>query len=236
MNNKANHIISVTSYIISAILIVYYLFLELSIIDVTSPIKRLIIVLLIVLFMHIGLIFFKKTNNEKYKKLAKINVRIWLILYLIMILNLTLFDKYFGRNYHVKSNILDIFDFEQMKIKFSILANVVPFKTIGNFYRAYKNGAIGFDYFIRNIFGNVVAFMPLSFLLPRAIKRVNKWYKFFIITSIFILLIEFSQFLMNSGAFDIDDYILNISGALILYMLINNKIIGSLLNKVFYLE
>ena len=64
----------------------------------------------------------------------------------------------------------------------------------------------------------------------------TKAFKFFIIASIFILGIEFCQFLMNSGAFDIDDYLLNISGTMVLYILINNKWVKSLLDRMFYLE
>ena len=42
--------------------------------------------------------------------------------------------------------------------------------------------------------------------------------------------------LTMSGSFDVDDYILNIIGAIITYILINNVIIKKYLDKFIYLE
>lgn len=235
MKNKLNYIVGVISYILATLLSVYYLILEFSIINVTSPIDRIKIVLLVVILMYCGLFFFKKTENKIFDKLSKFNIIFWFILYLIMILNLTLFDKYFGRNYLI-NRMDDILNIEKMKTAFQITANTTPFRTINNFYYAYKNGRMGLEYFLRNIVGNLIAFTPLAFFIPRIISIINKWYKFFIIASLFIIGIEFCQFLMNSGAFDIDDYILNISGTMIIYILINNKFIKKIINKILFLE
>ncbi len=235
MKNKLNYIVGVISYILATLLSVYYLILEFSIINVTSPIDRIKIVLLVVILMYCGLFFFKKTENKIFDKLSKFNIIFWFILYLIMILNLTLFDKYFGRNYLI-NRMDDILNIEKMKTAFQITANTIPFRTINNFYYAYKNGRMGLEYFLRNIVGNLIAFTPLAFFIPRIISIINKWYKFFIIASLFIIGIEFCQFLMNSGAFDIDDYILNISGTMIIYILINNKFIKKIINKILFLE
>ncbi len=235
MKNKLNYIIGIISYILAILLIIYYLILEFSIINVTSPVNRLIIVTLVVILMYLGFFFLRKTKNKMFLKLARFNIIVWFILYLIMILNLTLFDKYFGRDYLVNS-LQDILDVEQMKREFMITANITPFRTINNFYIGYQNGNVSLEYFLRNIVGNLIAFTPLAFFLPRLFKSINKWYKFFIITSIFIIGIEFCQFFMNSGAFDVDDYILNISGTMIIYILINNKFIRKLLDKIFFLN
>ena len=235
MINKVNYFIGFCSYIMAIILVIYYLILEFSIITLTSPLDRIKIVILTVLLMYIGLTFFKKTGNEIFNKLPKYNLIIWFVLYLTMILNLTLFDKYFGRT-SVVNRITDILDYQRMKNDFNSFANTIPFRTINNFYIGYQNGNVGLEYFLRNIVGNLIAFTPLAFFIPRLFKFINKWYKFFIVASIFILGIEFCQFLMNSGAFDIDDYLLNISGTMVIYILINNKWIKSLLDRMFYLE
>lgn len=235
MKVKLYYILGILSYVLAFISIIYYLLLEFSVLNITSPHDRIIIVMIAVLLMYIGLIFLLRTKNKLFDKLPKFNLVVWLILYLLMILNLTLFDKYFGRNYLVNS-FDDILDIEQMKIEFQITANTVPFKTINNFYLAYQKGNMGIDYFFRNIFGNLIAFTPLAFLLPRIFKSFYKWYKFFLFVSLFIIGIEFCQFLMSSGAFDIDDYILNISGTMVIYILINNKLSRKLLNKIFFLE
>lgn len=236
MSNKIKYCLGIICYVIATIFITNYLFLEFSVFHLSSPIERMKIVCLAVLFMYIGCLILTKTNNQVFHKLPKINLTIWFILYLIMILNLTLFDKYFGRNYLIHHSISDLFDYQAMKNEFLITANTTPFKTINNLYIGYKNGNVGLEYFLRNIVGNLIAFTPLALFLPRIIKFINKWYKFFIICSIFIIGIEVCQFLMNSGAFDIDDYLLNISGTMILYILINNKFIKRLVNRIFYLE
>ena len=44
------------------------------------------------------------------------------------------------------------------------------------------------------------------------------------------------QFILNVGTLDIDDYILNITGTMIFYLLSKIKPINSIINKVLYLE
>ena len=117
MINKVNYFIGFCSYIMAIILVIYYLILEFSIITLTSPLDRIKIVMLTVLLMYIGLIFLKKTGNEMFNKLPKYNLIIWFVLYLTMILNLTLFDKYFGRT-SVVNSITDILDYQRMKNDF----------------------------------------------------------------------------------------------------------------------
>ena len=62
MKNKLNYIIGIISYVLAILLIIYYLILEFSIINVTSPVNRLIIVTLVVILMYLGLLFLRKTN------------------------------------------------------------------------------------------------------------------------------------------------------------------------------
>ena len=78
--------------------------------------------------------------------------------------------------------------------------------------------------------------MPFAFFLPRLFKRINKFNKFFIIVSCCILLVEFLQLLTMSGSFDVDDYILNILGASLLYGIINNSLIKKYIDKIIYFQ
>ena len=218
MSNKIKYCLGIICYVIATILITNYLFLEFSVFHLSSPAERIKIVCLAVLFMYIGCLILKKTNNPVFHKLPKINLTIWFILYLI---------------HH---SLSDLLDYQAMKNEFLITANTTPFKTINNLYIGYQNGNVGLEYFLRNIVGNLIAFTPLALFLPRITKFINKWYKFFIICSLFIIGIEFCQFLMNSGAFDIDDYLLNIIGTMVLYILINNVFIKKIVNKILFLE
>jgi len=68
--------------------------------------------------------------------------------------------------------------------------------------------------FLKNIFGNIILFIPYGFLgILYPILNQFKWtlISFFIIINI----VEFSQYYFNRGMADIDDVILNTSGAVI---------------------
>ena len=79
MKKKINLSFGVICYIVSFFLIIYYLILEFSILDVTSPIDRLKIIFLIIILMYIGNFLLKQINFENYYKLSKINMWIWFI-------------------------------------------------------------------------------------------------------------------------------------------------------------
>ena len=87
-----------------------------------------------------------------------------------------------------------------------------------------------------NLMGNICAFMPMALFLPLLFKKQSK-FKNFIITMIIIILgIESLQLITTSGRFDIDDLILNLFGAAIMYLLLNIKSVNDLINNVFLLE
>lgn len=230
MKAKTNLITGIVCYVVSAILIIYYLILEFSILSVTSPIDRIKIILVIIVLMYFGSLFLRK-EKESLQKLSSINMWIWFLLYITMLLNLTLFDKYFGRGV-----TLNIKDPNQIKDYLAFNFNIIPFATISNYILALKNNNLSDLNFIYNIFGNILAFMPLAFFIPRLFKKINKWYKFFLITSLIIITIEFFQMLTMSGSFDIDDYILNIFGSMIAYLILNNKKLKVYIDKFIYLK
>lgn len=232
MKIKINKIIGIICYVLSLVLIGHYLILEFSLLNVTSPINRIKIIILIVLLMIIGARLLYKDNKEKLFKLSKINLIIWFLLYIVMLLNLTLFDKYFGR----EGAILNISDVENIVEYLDTSFNMVPFATIDNYLLALRNNNLSVRDFIYNIFGNIIAFMPLSFFLPRLFKSIDKWYELFLDVSLFIIFIEGMQFLMMSGSFDIDDYILNVMGAMIMHFILNNKFSFKFINKFMYLK
>ena len=232
MNDKIRMIFGIGSYILSFILIVMYLFLELSVFVITSPLIRLLILLFVFILMEIGCFLLYKVNKYKKYKLGNFNLWILFILYLIMLLNMTFFDSYFGR-INGSNYLLDSFNIYD---RFMSSANLIPFRTIRNFIIAVSNGNLSLYMFIYNIFGNLLAFMPLALFLPKIIPFVNKWYKYFLIVSSFIIFIEGMQFVLDVGSLDIDDYILNIVGSMICYFIINIKKLNKLFNKFLFLD
>lgn len=88
----------------------------------------------------------------------------------------------------------------------------VPFKTIESMINS------GIDlYVFENIFGNILMFVPLGFLLPILSTKMQKWYWTVFVGAVVSLGIEVSQlFLVRST--DIDDLILNTCGVVLGYI------------------
>lgn len=95
--------------------------------------------------------------------------------------------------------------------------NLVPFKTIGNYIKASSH--INQDIWITNLFGNVLAFLPLGFFLPLLFKSYNRFWKTFGAVFLTTASVEIIQFMTMVGSFDIDDIILNTLGGALGYLL-----------------
>ena len=59
----------------------------------------------------------------------------------------------------------------------------------------------------------MLLFAPFGFFLPRLHARWQKPFAFLVLVSVFIYIVEGLQFVTLSGAFDMDDAMLNILGA-----------------------
>ena len=109
--------------------------------------------------------------------------------YLMLLIYLTLFSKYFGRLFSHRG------------------INLVPFLTINRCLNS-QNLSIT----LTNIAGNIAAFVPLGLLFPSIIKRLNKFLIVISITTFTSLAIEIMQYVLEVGISDIDDLILNVLG------------------------
>ncbi|MDD6036906.1 MAG: VanZ family protein [Lachnospiraceae bacterium] len=76
---------------------------------------------------------------------------------------------------------------------------------------------VGYYYVLVNIAGNVVAFMPFGFLLPLISHRKQNTIKILFGGLFFSLCAETIQLVSRTGAFDVDDLILNTVGAVLGY-------------------
>lgn len=106
---------------------------------------------------------------------------------------------------------IDYVFYEDISIHF----NLIPFRTIVG----YINNANTIDeavLAISNVIGNLCLFIPIGFLFPFASKKVSLK-RFIIFVLSLILVIEAVQFYVGRSA-DIDDVILNLSGALCGYL------------------
>ncbi len=221
-----NKIISIIIYIVSFILICLYLYIDFFNI-ITNPLIKLIILFIICIIAYFGGLFLIKFNKMYKYTIIKINIVIWFILYVIFLLRITLFDSFFNRR-----NILFI---GNNKIVFrdymNYVINLIPFKVIINFIIDFINKAVSLDKFTYNLLGNFIAFAPFAFFLPKLFKKLDNTKTFIITMFIIVSIIELTQFITLTGTFDIDDYILNISGAYLMFKLLKKDKINEFIIK-----
>jgi len=231
MKNRLYKILMYVFYLLSLFILLFCLKVRLNSSIYLYTKVRLILLFISCLFIYMaGFIAVKKLNYTK--KILKINLIIYFIIYTLTVVTLTLFDEIFGRNGLVlvdwNKELLDTY----MKYSF----NIVPFKTINLFIRGYINGYVSFRNFSINIFGNLFALMPYGMFIPLIFNKINKYYKFFIMMIGLIIIIELLQFITLSGSCDVDDLILNVLGASIIYFIYQIKYIKRLIHKIFLYE
>ncbi len=149
----------------------------------------------------------EQTDAEKQgivkvlKKVAPFSRAISVIL-LVMYLSLLIFLTLFSRGY--------------MRNSFFRSMNLVPFRTIF----LYLNANINNNIIVTNLLGNIVAFMPLGFLLPLIWEKTSRFIRILIASLGASLAIEAMQYLMAAGAADVDDLILNTAGGMLGYFIL----------------
>lgn len=94
--------------------------------------------------------------------------------------------------------------------------NLVPFVEIRRFW-IYREQLGSFALFT-NIFGNVIGFIPYGFILPVIVRRFRSGFLIILSGFALSLCIETIQLVTKVGCFDVDDMILNTSGAAIGYL------------------
>lgn len=211
MKEKIKIISSIIFYLLTLVFIGMYLYIEIKPNMSFDTTQRIFHFCLICLFIYLGSLFLSK--YLKNNKPLKISLWIFFILYLILLITLIVF-----RNGSLS------------------FANLIPFTTIMGYVKAFMNNSANFNIIAYNLVGNVICLTPLAFFLPRLFEKQNK-FKIFLITTIGIALnIEILQIITMSGTFDIDDIILNVLGAISVFLILNIKGIKSLLNNIFLLE
>lgn len=157
-------------------------------------------------------------DGVKMRKVIKVVFSISFVFYLIALVVLLFLDS--------RSSIwtnLSMLEY----IKHS--SNIVPFRTIITYITAMFDGSMNIDIPIKNLFGNFIMFLPMGFYLPNFIKKINKVSVFIISMILLLFVIEVIQVVTRRGSFDIDDFILNMVGALIGFGIWKTKVVQKLL-------
>ena len=159
-------------------------------------------------------------NNIKINKEFKIAIYLIFIVYILLLINILLFkngDAFLLLNFIGKKSFLEKFSYSQL----------IPFDTIKIFIFDSPSYLVS----IENLFGNIVIFCPMGFLMPLLFKKIHNVISIFIISFGISLIIELIQLLTGLGFCDVDDIILNVLGGIIGYLIL--KILVKIFNKVF---
>lgn len=167
------------------------------------------------LFFNLAAVFFIYVHYilippKSKKKFLRLYIFYAAVLYLLFLLSLLFVDPEFSRDMLFNGDINNRY-------------NIVPLHTILLYINGYKKGILLLSELIINLLGNFIAFMPLGFFLPRLFSRLNHVIPFVLTTAVFISAIEIMQFILRSGVCDVDDLILNLTGALIVYFLMRKR-------------
>ncbi len=90
--------------------------------------------------------------------------------------------------------------------------NIVPFRSILEFAKLMLDG-----YFSRsfdNLVGNILVFAPLGYFLPLLHKKCRDWKRVASLAFLVSVSFEVLQYVLYLGSADVDDVLLNLSGAL----------------------
>lgn len=135
---------------------------------------------------------------EKRKETGRIVAILAFLAYLLLLSYLLFFSSTYGRT-------------AEMGYRY----NLRPFYEIR---RGIEHiDAVGYRYVMVNIAGNIVAFMPFGFLLPLVTERRMHTGKVLVSSFLLSLCAETIQLLSRTGAFDVDDLILNTVGGILGY-------------------
>lgn len=150
------------------------------------------------------LLFIKKENNQKLKKEI---TWILFILYIIFLLSTIVYTKLTTGAIYPELNIK---------------SNLVPFTSIIETITLLLTKTQGFYYIFDYLILDIILFIPLGLFLPILFPKTKKIKNFILICLTISIIKELFQLLLNVGMFNIDDVILNLSGAIISYTIFKN--------------
>ncbi len=195
----------------------YYFLLELDAGVMLRPSDRLILLGAGCLCVYFGSFSLSRSvSGQAARQVMRLTFRAFFVLYLLLLLTFTLFDDAFGRNLGPEF----VWESGKSWAELSGSVNIHPFRTISLYFRNIQSGAITYWDFFINIFGNLLAFMPFALFLPLLYPRMRSPWRFLLAMAAVILSIEAAQFVFQRGCADVDDFILNLTGALLLYVIL----------------
>ncbi len=219
--------IAIPVYLIGLAILSVYLVAEIHPRVFLNPAGRLILLCTFCLLTFIG----SRQLAPHNKRLMKYTLWLYFILYMSLLINFTLLDIMFSRR-----GTWIFADPVLLKIYLNNSVNILPFSTIFEYIRAIFQHTQSLIAIATNLFGNLLALMPMALFLPVLVKGCQKMWLFLLVTAATVITIELLQFAFAVGFCDIDDLILNISGAALAFWVFRCRPVKTLLQKVLLME
>ncbi len=123
---------------------------------------------------------------------------IFFVLYILLLFYILFFSELSGRGLMNRARIS---------------YNMQPFLEIKRYLFHWRQ--IGLLASLLNLFGNIIGFAPLGFLLPSFSRRCRRyWYNTIMAGYLLSFAVELIQLVFRAGSCDIDDIILNMTGVI----------------------
>lgn len=168
---------------------------------------QFIIILGVIVYLY-GLY---KNEDTTYKS----NINLYFLLYFIaLICTAFVVNKSINFDFNINRNYF----------------HLVPFNF---FYDTILDPNLSTLTLIINYLGNFLMLAPLSFLLIIKDKKYLSAKKMFLILFLLTFIIEILEVVLGAGFFDIDDFIMNIGGGMVLLLLFKIPIIYKIFYKIF---
>ena len=167
----------------------------------------------------------KSKDIQEKNQIRNFWLKILFIIYLLLLITIL-----FLKNEYRMGGFEDINTFSNEHFE---TINIIPFATIIGYISGLLFEDININIVVINLATNLLLFAPMGFFIPILFdKKVKNIKQFGMVMVLITILVEILQFITYSGSTDIDDIILNTTGAIIIYMLMKTKFVKNLLNKV----
>lgn len=182
-----------------------------------------ILLFLMILFAYIAVRIHMRRFPDSAPKTVRRFIWFCFLLFIHLLLSFTLSSSYFYR-----PSSFAFTDPEGFNVYLQNRVNLIPFYTI----REISDKSSFYTVIINNI-GNIVALMPMGVFLPLLFFRQRRIKMFILTTTLAVILIESTQMLFLMGAWDIDDLILNVTGAVIMFLIMRSRLAKKMFEMLF---
>ena len=217
------------SYSIAGLGLLYYFVSDFTGILSLPPLFRMLLLVFVCFCAYLGSVSLCKTAKNP-QKIMKTTFWGFFVLYIWFLITLVCFDDYFSR---VGFDRLSSWNAKAFADYLQTRLNLVPFKTIGLFVKAiFIESEITARQIITNLLGNLAAFAPFAFFLPLLFDKFKRFGWFLLVMIGIVTTVELMQFALLTGYCEVDDLILNVGGAAILYWILRIKMVKAVVDKL----